>query len=795
MIGQTISHYRIIEKLGAGGMGVVYKAEDTRLHRLVALKFLTDDLAREPRALARFQREAEVASALNHPNICTIYDICEQDGQQLIAMELMDGQTLKHAMRGRPLPLDQLLKLGIQIVDGLEAAHARGVVHRDIKPANIFVTARGDAKILDFGLAKLRPTEGPGSLSAMTTATPEELLTRAGKALGTPAYMSPEQVRGEELDPRSDLFSLGLVLYEMATGRHTFTGNTTGVIADGILNRAPIPASRVNPALPPKLDEILNKALEKDRKLRYQTASDLRADLQRVKRDKDSARVATMSAIVPSAEAGPSWHRKRVLTAGGVAVAVLLVLAIWFTVFRGQSQAIDSLAVLPFVNASGDADMEFLSDGLTENLISNLSQLPNLRVMARSTMFRYKGNNADPQKVGQDLRVRAVLSGRLLRRDDTLIIQAELMDVAKDSQLWGGQYNRKAADVFILQEDLSKEISEKLRLRLTGDERRRLTKRYTENAEAYQLYLRGRFFWNKWTPEESQKAIGYFQQAIDKDPGYALAYAGLADTYISQAWFGELPPREAVPKAEAAALKALEIDDLVAEAHVSLAFANFVYDWDWQAAEKHFDRALALSPIYPNAHSWHSFYLAAIGRSDEALAEAKRALDLDPASPGANQNMALHYYYARRFDEALEQFRKTLEMDYHDAHLGLGYVYAAKGMYQEALPEFEEYAKLDRGTPRSISVLAYTHARLNERSLALRALKELRELSNKRYVPSASFAIIYVGLGDKDQAFTWLEKAYEERSRLPMLKIDPIWDPLRADPRFKELLRRIGLPQ
>jgi len=506
---------------------------------------------------------------------------------------------LKHAMRGRLLPLDQLLKLGIQIVDGLEAAHARGIVHRDIKPANIFVTARGDAKILDFGLAKLRPTESPGSLSAMATATSEELLTRPGKALGTLAYMSPEQVRGEELDPRSDLFSLGLVLYEMATGRHTFTGNTTGVIADGILNRAPIPASRVNPELPRKLEEILDKALEKDRKLRYQTASDLRADLQRVKRDADSARVARLSAIMPSAEAGPSWPRKRVLTAGGVAVAALLVLATWFTVFRGQSQAIDSVAVLPFVNASGDADMEFLSDGITENLISNLSQLPNLRVMARSAMFRYKGNYADPQKVGQDLHVRAVLSGRLLRRGDTLIIQAELMDVAKDSQLWGGQYNRKAADVFMLQEDLSKEISERLRLRLTGEERRRLTKRYTENAEAYQLYLRSRFFWNKWTPEESQKAIGYFQQAIDKDHGYALAYAGLADTYISQAWFGELPPREAVPKAEAAALKALEIDDLVAEAHVSLAFANFVYDWDWQAAEKHFDRALALTQSTP----------------------------------------------------------------------------------------------------------------------------------------------------------------------------------------------------
>jgi len=333
-----------------------------------------------------------------------------------------------------------------------------------------------------------------------------------------------------------------------------------------------------------------------------------------------------------------------------------------------------------------------------------------------------------------------------------------------------------------------------LRLRLTGEEKQRLTKRYTENAEAYQLYLKGRYFWNKWTPEESNKAIEYFQQAIDKDPGYALAYAGLADTYISQAWFGELPPRGAVPKAKAAALKALEIDDRLAEAHVSLAFADFLYDWDWLAAGQHFERALALNPSYPNAHNWYALYLAALGRSDEALAEAKRALGLDPASPGANQGMALHLYYARRFDEAIEQFRKTLEMDYRDAHAGLGFAYAAKGMYREALPEFEKYSELDRGTPRSIAYLGYVRARLNERSQALRALDELRALSKQRYVSSAAFAPIYMGLGDKDQAFTWLEKAYEERARLPMLRIEPIWDPLRTDPRFQALLRRIGLP-
>ncbi len=562
-------------------------------------------------------------------------------------------------------------------------------------------------------------------------------------------------------------------------------------------NRAPVAPVRLNPEVPAELERIITKALEKDRRLRHQSAAEIRTDLQRLERDTDSTRVTALNGVAPGVGSRPWSRDKMALAAGGVVLAGLLAFAGWFTVFRSRVEAIDSVAVLPFVNASTDPDAEYLSDGITESLIGQLSQIPQLKILARSTVFRYKGRNIDPQKVGRDLNVRAVLTGRVSERGETLTVSMELMDVTDGSELWGEQYNRKLADILAVQEDIAREITVKLHLRLKGEEEKRLTRHLTENTEAYQLYLKGRYYWNKRTPDGIQKAIEYFQAAIAKDPGYAGAYAGLADCYQVPA--NPLPPRERMPRAKAAAMKALQLDDTLVEAHTSLARVLFVYDWDWPAAEKEFKLAIELNRRYAPAHQWYGGYLSATGRFREADAEKNRALELEPLSLVINFEVALAFYFSRNYDQAIDQFQKTLELDanFPPPHTYLPAAYEQKGMFEEAIAGFQRAITVTKGADKILAMasLGHVYAVSGRKTEARKMLAELQRLSEHSYVPAHDVALVYAGLGEKGKAFAWLDKAYEEHSfNLSHLKVEPRFDSLRSDPHFADLLRRIGLP-
>ncbi len=771
IIGKTISHYRILERLGSGGMGVVYKAQDTKLPRFVALKFLPEDLVGHPHALERFKREAHAASSLNHPNICVIHDIGQSQEQPFIVMEFLEGRTLTRRIAGKPIPTDELLALAVQIADALEAAHSKGIIHRDIKPANILVNDRDQGKILDFGLAKLsaplqRVADGFGGANP-PTASGAEYMTSPGDVMGTFAYMSPEQARGEEIDARTDVFSFGAVLYEMATGKQAFSGPTDAVIFDAILNRAPIPPSQLNPLAPAALERVIVRALEKHRHDRYQSVSVLLSDLKDLKRDIGSSRTAAKPVSGSGARS------------------------------RSPGKALDSLAVLPFENAGSDPDSEYFIDGITESIIQSVSEFPKVRVMARSTVFRYKGQATDPQVVGRQLNVRAVLTGRVMQRGDSLIIGAELVDTTNGWRLWGKQFQRPVQDVFAVQEEIAREISESLRVTLTGREKKRLAKRPTENRQAYELYLKGRFFWNKRTEESIRKGIEFFRQAIEVDPTYARAYAGLAESYMPLGYWGYVPPVEAYPKGRAWAMKALEIDDQLAEAHIPLSCVLFCYERDHEAGLKTIQRAIALNPNYPRGRQVYAEALTWLGDFNRAADEVRQALELDPLSPVLHAVDAQVSFYARRHEEALQKCRKSLEIDpgVSITYWFLGSACEQLGRFEEALAHFQHALELRPKHQVLWALLARTYALWGKKDKAREILQGLEKTIQQKYVSAFAIAGVWAGLGDRDQTLLWLEKACEERSaRLGFINVEPAFDTFRSDARFQELLNRARLP-
>ncbi|MBA3766140.1 MAG: protein kinase [Acidobacteria bacterium] len=799
-------------------MGEVYLAHDTRLGRKIALKVLPADLINSSERLRRFEQEARAASALNHQNILTIYEIGAEGDTHFIATEFIEGKTLRQKMQTARFEIEETLNIAIQIATALDAAHRSGIVHRDIKTENVMVRTDGLAKVLDFGLAKLTEKKDDAAIDTEAP-TRAQVQTSPGVVMGTVAYMSPEQARGLEVDARTDIFSLGIVLYEMLAGRLPFTGATASDVIAAILKTEPAPLSGFNQEIPAELERIVSKTLEKDREERYQTAKDLLVDLRRLKKQLE---IQSETERTTSQKKTASENATQILTArptsratssaGGIqkhklgfalALSVLLLTAIglgyWFYSQRSSTATqIESIAVLPFVNEGGNADVEYLSDGMTETLINSLSQLPKLSVKARSSVFSYKGRDAKPQQVGSDLNVQAVLSGRVVQRGDDLTLYLSLVDARNGNQLWGEQYNRKLADLVSLQGEIARDVSQKLRMRLSGADEQKLAKSYTQNAEAYRLYLRGRYSLNG-SRDGLQQSVEHFQRAIDLDPNFALGYAGMADAYtLLGTTFFSMTPREAMPRARAAAQRALELDSGLSETHTSLAWVKYRFDWDWRGAEDEFKQALLLNPSNAQAHHWYADYLLAMGRFDESLAENRRARGLDPLSLFINWDAGRILYHALRYDESLAELHKTLEMDQNFAwtHAVLHEVYLAKGMNDEALAAHLKFAALTGVSPERVAALKNVYVSTGWKGLWQKELEWALEDSKHRRVTPHTMATLYAKIGDKDHTLEWLNKAFEERAAsLVYLNTDQQWDNFRQDPRFADLVRRVGLPQ